>query len=98
MSVFRTLAMAILGIGLAATPGFATAAQPNPTCLAPSAFIDQVSSAGDWVVEKSPLHAPDDQVKGVIFRDSGMIDVALFRGGCLAAIVVVGHAKPDTMV
>ena len=71
---------------------------PVDKCLAPAAFISVVSSAGDWVVERSPHHVPDAKVTGVIFRHSGMIDVALFRGGCLAMIVVVGEAPPDLLV
>jgi hypothetical protein len=66
--------------------------------LAPTAFLTALNSAGDWVVERSPNHVPDAKVTGVIFRHSGMIDVALFRQGCLAMIVIVGQAAPDLLV
>jgi len=99
MLLLKTLLAVPLVVGLTATPGLAAPPAPaDSRCLAPTTFISQLSSAGDWVVERSPHHAPDPQVKGVIFRHSGMIDVALFQRGCLAAIVVVGEAKPDLMV
>lgn len=81
-----------------ASPISAESAAPVDKCLAPAAFISAVSSAGDWVVERSPHHVPDAKVTGVIFRHSGMIDVALFRQGCLAMIIVVGEAPPDLLV
>jgi hypothetical protein len=80
-------------------PSFgATTTQPTGQCLAPTAFLTALSSSGDWIVERSPQHVADTKLTGVIFRHSGMIDVALFRQGCLAMIVVVGEAPPDLLV
>lgn len=101
MSPFKPLSLALFTAAMTVAPSLA-AATPAPVpankCMAPAAFISAVSLAGDWVVERSPHHVPDAKVTGVIFRHSGMIDVALFRGGCLAMIVVVGEAPPDLMV
>jgi hypothetical protein len=88
-------------------PGFASATGPDggpaagrsqPRCMAPPEFIRTVATAGDWVIGQSPTHAPAERVTGVVFRESGMIDVALFRNGCLAAVIIVGKAAPDTIV
>jgi hypothetical protein len=80
-----------------ALPGVA-APLPAPAqtaaCLDQAAFLSALSDAGDWIIKRDP----DGAVARVAFRESGMIDVAVFRDGCLAVVVVVGQARPDFKV
>ncbi len=100
MFIAKTLLLAsLVGTGLA-TPTIAAPEKPTAAeqCLAPGAFLTALSSAGDWVVKRDPGGVGDEKVSGVVFREGGLIDVAIFRDGCLALVVVVGKAPPDIEV
>ena len=73
-------------------------AHPDTNCMAPAEFLNTLTTAGDWVIGSAPKGVEEAKITGVVFRESGMIDVALFRAGCLAAVVIVGKAAPDIMV
>lgn len=107
MTISKSLLAAPLLLAGMTAPALASATGPDrgpavdttrEGCMAPPEFIRTVATAGDWVIGQAPSHAPAERVTGVVFRESGMIDVALFKGGCLAAVVIVGKAAPDTIV
>jgi len=107
MLPLKMLLLAPLALATTTAPCLASATGPDlghavalraPQCMAPAAFRDTMAVAGDWVIGQSPRHAPTHRIAGIVFRESGMIDVALFKDGCLAAVVVVGKAAPDLMV
>jgi hypothetical protein len=79
-------------------PAAAPTSPPATKCLAPEAFLTALVEAGDWIVTRDPAGVEDAKLKGVVFRESGMISVALFKKGCLAMVVVVGKAAPDIEV
>jgi len=94
--------LALAGLIVPAVAATGPAGGPIPTpaastarCMAPAELLTTLATAGDWVIGKSPKNVDGANIKGVVFRESGMIDVALFEGGCLAAVVVVGKAAPD---
>jgi hypothetical protein len=105
MSILRLLPpLAVVAASLpafAAAPPSAFPARPEPAamhrCLPPQAFLTALDSAGLWVLKREPA-GPAEKVTGVVFRESGMIDVALFKNGCLAILVQVGKARPDIEV
>jgi hypothetical protein len=67
-------------------------------CMAPQTFLARLVIAGDWIVKRAPNHVADTEVTGVVFREGGMINVAVFQDGCLALIVIVGEASEDIKV
>lgn len=78
-----------------------SAAPPPKTadeCMAPQAFLARLVVAGDWIVKRAPNHVADSEVTGVVFREGGMINIAVFQNGCLALIVIVGKAPEDIKV
>jgi hypothetical protein len=101
MVIAKTLLLTpVLLAGLVVPSGAAPMqpAQPGNECMAPHTFLTALSSAGDWIVKRDPVNAGDEKVTGVVFREAGMIDVAVFENGCLAMVVVVGKAPPDIKV
>lgn len=101
MGVARLLpALPVILLSLS-IPSFAapsTTSDRAGACMAPKTFLSALTSAGDWVIKRDPNGAGDAQVTGVAFRHEGMIDVAVFKSGCLAMVVIVGQAPPDLQV
>ena len=67
-------------------------------CLAPAAFLTALADAGDWILKREVYAGDQNKLNGVVFRQGGMIDVALFQNGCLAMVVEIGKAAPDLQV
>lgn len=103
MTTLKPLLLAPLALAATILPSLAASspsvsgkpAIPEKDCLAPAAFETVLSTAGDWIVMRAPDGADKTKLKGIVFRDAGMINVALFEDGCLAAVMVVGKAPPD---
>ena len=82
-------------------PTFAAPAQPTQPqvqCLAPHALLTALTTAGDWIIKRDPNGVGDEKLNGIVFREAGMINVAVFQQGCLAIVVVIGKAPPDIEV
>jgi hypothetical protein len=107
MTIPKSLLAAPLIFAGMIAPAMASATGPDlgqavalraPQCMAPAEFRNTMAVAGDWVIGQAPSKVGRDPVTGIVFRESGMIDVALFDHGCLAAVVVVGKAAPDIVI
>jgi len=99
ISKFLWLApLLVAGLTLPSSAAPDKVAAPGNDCLAPHTFLTALSSAGDWIVKRAPNGVADEKVTGIVFREAGMINVAVFREGCLAMVVVVGKAPPDRVV
>jgi hypothetical protein len=99
MTMLKPLLLAPLALAATILPAIAApAAMPEKDCMAPAAFLTALDQAGDWIIQRAPARVQDTELKGILFRDSGMINVALFKDGCLAAVMVVGQAPPDIQV
>jgi hypothetical protein len=98
MSIFKLLLVTPVTVAMTILPSLAAApASPANDCMAPKAFLTALSTAGDWIVKRDPA-GNDEKLTGVVFRDAGMFNVALFKDGCLAMVVIVGKAPPDREV
>jgi hypothetical protein len=96
MTTLKSLLLAPMALAASTLPTLAAPpAMPEKDCLAPAAFLTALDSAGDWVIKRAPDGAAEAELKGILFREAGMINVALFRNGCLAVVMVVGKAAPD---
>lgn len=99
MTTLKPLLLAPLALAVAIFPAIAApAAMPQKDCLAPATFVSALDQAGDWIIHRDPVRVQDTDLKGIMFRDSGLINVAVFKNDCLAAVMVVGEAPPDIEV
>lgn len=99
MARIKNLLMLLAMIVASSLPASAAPAPKTAgECMAPEAFLARLVLAGDWIVKRAPNHVADSAITGVVFRENGMIDIAVFQNGCLALIVIVGEASEDLKV